>query len=81
MKYRLEITDTELILWHDQGPTRTSIPLATLAKALRNLPSTSCPACGGRGVEDAHETGDGNGGPCTACDGSGVEPSPRWKGH
>jgi hypothetical protein len=29
-----------------------------------------CPDCGGRGVEDAHQVGDGYGGPCKHCNGT-----------
>jgi DnaJ-class molecular chaperone len=38
---------------------------------------TPCPDCGGRGVVDAHETGDCNGGPCRHCNGTGVEPESK----
>jgi hypothetical protein len=32
----------------------------------------TCPTCDGRGVNDAHEKGDGYGGPCPDCNGTGL---------
>ena len=38
-----------------------------------HIPAESCCTCGGRGVVDAHDVGDGYGGMCPDCDGTGQE--------
>lgn len=85
---KIEISDTDmrgrkhppsLDLVDDEGYVMASITLKELAKALAPFlavkPRDSCYECGGRGVCDAHETGDGNGGACRDCNGSGFNPT------
>lgn len=85
---KIEISDTDmrgkkhppyLVLVDDEGYVMASIAIKELAKALAPFlavkPPDSCYECGGRGVADAHETGDGNGGACRVCDGSGFDPT------
>lgn len=66
-----------LCLLDDERDEMSSIPLRDLAKALAPYLSVRtpepCTSCGGRGVEDAHQTGDGDGGPCRHCNGTGEE--------
>lgn len=75
--YRILKHDLELSQDHDPETT-VSVPLQELADALKpflgisQIPRNVCPDCGGRCVEDLHETGDGAGGPCSTCRGKGV---------